>query len=349
MSEYGLFWNSRGGDRRYSADSMEEWLNPFFSTGVFDSQLQVQSDGGMKIKVGTGYCNIKGKVRWFESDSYFTLPIASGLYDRVDTVVVERNDGDRDISIKVIAGGSDGKPTPPVRESGIYQLVLAQIAVTQGATSISQSDITDTRMSSTLCGWVTSTIDEINFDQSVEQFTTWFNEYKEEIIHEFDDAGDIAQAIFNAWFEHMKGQLSTDAAGNLQIELDNQADMVAEDYSVAKLYDIGAYVTHENKLYRCIRTVTSYGNFNPNFWTEVRVMDQVSTLKFNDDVGENCTTVFYSDGSILQTYSDRKKQTLFNSDGSITEKLMTLNNDLIATKTTVFNSDNSITETVVKA
>lgn len=353
MSDYGLFWNSRGGDRVYSADSMEEWLKPFFVTGVFDGQLQVTSAGGMNISVSPGYCNVEGKVRYFSNENQFVLETANGFYDRVDTVVIERNDGDRRIYVKVITGGSDGQPVAPVRGSGIYQLVLAQISVAQGAVEISQSDITDTRMNTALCGWVASTIDEIDFDQAYTQFTTWFNEYKEEIIDDFSEAGEMAQEIFSAWFQHMRDQLSTDAAGHLQLELDNQAEMIAEAYSVVKLYNVGDYVTYENKLYRCIVAVSTYGNFTPANWTEVKVEEQIADvaaatdrLRFESDVGENCITQFNSDGSITQTYSNRIKTTVFESDGSITETLANLSSVAYATKRTVFDADGSITETI---
>jgi hypothetical protein len=204
-----------------------------------------------------------------------------------------------------------------------------------------------------LCGWVASTVDEIDFDQAYEQFTTWFNEYKEEIIDDFSEAGEMAQEIFNAWFQHMRGQLDSDAAGHLQLELDNQAEMIAEAYSVVKLYNVGDYVTYENRLYRCTRAVSTYGDFNPANWTEVKVEEQIAEvtatangLKFETEVGENCTTEFNQDGSITQTYSDRIKTTVFESDGSITETLKNLSSVAYATKTTVFNADGSITETV---
>lgn len=335
-------------DRVYTAEQFAGYFASLIGNGVFANMLQVKQHSdtatAMDVRVTIGKAFINGYWYNLREEKFFDIDINTSSSVRTDCICLQYNFNDRTIKAVYHKGVST-----PVRNGEMYELMLCTISVGSNVTSISQSSIRDTRMLSSVCGYVTGLITQIDFDDAYSQFTTWFNEYKEEIIHEFDDAGDIAQAIFNAWFEHMKGQLSTDAAGNLQIELDNQADMVAEDYSVAKLYDIGAYVTHENKLYRCIRTVTSYGNFNPNFWAEVRVMDQVSALKFSDDIGENCTTVFMPDGSILETYSDRKKQTLFNSDGSITEKLMTLNGDLLATKTTVFNSDDSITETVVKA
>ena len=63
MGQYANFYNSRNGDRVYNADSMSEWLLPFFTTGVFNNCFAVTATGdGMNISVGGGYVNIKGKV-----------------------------------------------------------------------------------------------------------------------------------------------------------------------------------------------------------------------------------------------------------------------------------------------
>lgn len=193
MSDYGFFWDSRNGDRTYSASSFENWLKKFFTTGVFQGDLQVTATSGMGISVAQGYANVNGKVRLFEPET-FTLEPAYPSVDRVDTVVIERNETDRIIQLKVVKGDTSGSPTAPVRTASIYQLVIAQIAIDAGAVSISQMDITDTRMNSMLCGYVASTVNEIDFTQIAAQF--------------------------NDWFFHFRSELDGDIAGNLQGEID---------------------------------------------------------------------------------------------------------------------------------
>ena len=191
MSDYGLFWNSRGGDRIYNADSMEEFIKPFFSTGTFGGDLMVTATTGMTVSVAAGYCNINGKVMRFSEAKTFTLAVASPSANRVDTIVVERNDGDRTFTMKAITGTDGGSATAPVRTGGVYQIVLAQIAVAAGATAITQSNITDTRSDTTLCGIVTATT--------------------------FDELA----AEFNSWFDNFRSNISGDAAAHLQIEIEN--------------------------------------------------------------------------------------------------------------------------------
>lgn len=199
-NQYGLFWNSENSDRLYDADSFSEWLQKFFTTGVFNGDLQVQASSGMAVTVGTGYANINGKVRFFDTAESITISPASGSYPRIDTIVVERNDTDREITVKYVQGDYNGQnpsPTAPVRSANIYQIVLAQIYVGVGVTEITQANITDTRADTDLCGWVVGTVDEVDVEQMTAQ----------------------AQAAFDAWFATIQDVLDEDTAGHLQNEI----------------------------------------------------------------------------------------------------------------------------------
>lgn len=211
-NEYGLFWNSVSSDRLYDADSFSEWLKKFFTTGVFNGDLQVLAASGMDVTVQTGYANIEGKVRFFDTATTFTLAPASGTYPRIDTIVVERNDTDREITVKYVQGtysGNTPTPTAPVRAAGVYQIVLAQIYVAVGATEIAQGNITDTRPNNTLCGWVVGTVDRVDVEQMTAQ----------------------VQDEMETWFEGMKDQLSEDAAINLQ----NQINTINTEIAITEV------------------------------------------------------------------------------------------------------------------
>lgn len=207
--QYGLFWNSVSGDRKYDADSFAEWLGKFFTTGVFNGELQVTPTSGMVVNVGSGYANINGKVRFFDTDTSITLAPASGVYPRIDTIVVRADYTNREITLEYITGaysGNDPQPTAPTRNASMHEIVLAQILVSAGSTEVTAGDITDTRANSEICGWVTGTVDHVAVSQLTEQ----------------------AQAQFEAWFDHMKGQLSEDAAGNLQLQIDDINDGIGD-------------------------------------------------------------------------------------------------------------------------
>ena len=218
-NQYGLFWNSVSGDRTYNADDFAEWLGKFFTTGVFNGDLQVVPDSGMTVNVNTGYANLQGKVRFFDTVESFTLDPASGTYPRIDTIVVRANATNREITLEYVTGdysGLDPEPKAPTRAGGIYEIVLAEILVAAGAISIDAADITDKRPDDTVCGWVTGTVDSVDVDQLTTQ----------------------AQAQFDAWFEHMRDQLSEDAAGNLQLQIDAINDSILKQ-ATAIIYSNG--------------------------------------------------------------------------------------------------------------
>lgn len=217
MSNHAYFFNSIEGDRKYDADSMTDWLKPFFKTGIFNGGCQVVSNNNMTVNVKVGYVNIDGKVKHFDEEETLVISAAHSTLNRIDNICVRRNDTDRDITLYVQEGTQSAVPVAPtpVRESGIYDLVIAQIYVNAAAVSITQSSITDTRMDSDLCGWVVSNVEEVDFEQIVQSWETFIAEFKERNQDEFD-----------AWFEEMKDQLSEDAAGHLQLEIDDVNERV---------------------------------------------------------------------------------------------------------------------------
>ena len=87
---YDYFWNSDS-DRYYDADSMGDWLRPFFRNGVFNGQMQVTANDNMSVTVAAGYGYINGKHRHFLTPTTLDLEIASGTLDRIDSVILRRN------------------------------------------------------------------------------------------------------------------------------------------------------------------------------------------------------------------------------------------------------------------
>ena len=204
---YGLFWNSNSGDRKYDAQSFEKWLKKFFTSGVFEGDLQVLASSGMTVQVQTGYSNVNGKVGLFESATNVTLSAANSRYPRIDTIIIERNDADRVIQIDKVTGaytGENPQPTAPIWDEtqGIYQLVLAQIYVGAGVSSISQEDITDKRTDTDVCGYIAGTVNEMDFSQFTAQFEQYFAEFK---------AGTLADVT--QWFADRENKFETWQSG----------------------------------------------------------------------------------------------------------------------------------------
>lgn len=225
MGQYANFYNSVNGDRKYDADSFAEWLRPFFTTGVFNGELQVTGgNGDMSINVAPGNANINGKMKNFEVAKTLTLDLADASLPRIDNIVIRRDDANRDFYIMVQKGSYGETPTAPspVRENEIYDLVIAQVLVAPATIAITQSAITDTRMDNDLCGWVTGTVEEISFDQIVAQWQAYMSEFEEENLN-----------AFNTWFNSIKSSIESILNNNSVIN-DSQSS-VTTTYSSSKI------------------------------------------------------------------------------------------------------------------
>lgn len=234
---YGLFWNSENGDRTYDANSFEYWLKKFFTSGVFNGDLQVTATSGMTVQVGSGYANVDGKVKFWNAEFNLTLSPANSTYPRIDTIVITRDNVNREITCEVVTGAYSGdtpSATAPVRNAETYQLVLAQIYIANGATEVTQANITDTRPDTTLCGYITGTVTEMDFSQFTAQFEQYFTEFKNEHETEWSTWETTQVAAYNAWFANVQSQQVADKASwdawyaDLQDELHNLPSDSAE-------------------------------------------------------------------------------------------------------------------------
>lgn len=204
---YGFF-NSVNGDRVYNADQMSEYFDGLISDGVFESvggALKVTAGNGMNVNVATGRSIIRCK--WLESDAVHTLGItqAHPTLDRYTAIIVKLDTTTRSMDITTKDGTAAASPTKPAMANTetVRELCLAYILVKAGATSISASDIQDTR-SSNLCGWITGLVKQVDTSTLFDQYST---AYAENLANM--QAWEQAQKDqFEAWYETLTTQLA---------------------------------------------------------------------------------------------------------------------------------------------
>lgn len=160
------FFNSSGGDRVYNATDFAAYFGKLVSNGIFThiaANLQVIAYSGLKIQVKPGSAWIDGYSYENTSALEIDLETANGINARIDRVVLRWSAIDRNIKTVVKTGTASSAPSAPplTRTSDIYELGLADILVVKGAVSISNNDITDTRLNSSLCGTVNSLISAV--------------------------------------------------------------------------------------------------------------------------------------------------------------------------------------------
>lgn len=182
MQKSGFFnaiMNEGQPDRRYNANDYSENLAIVISTGVLRSEnddLKVTASG-MVCTVAAGRAWING--HWYLNDAPVALAptTASTGGNRWDRVVLrlDENIAERQISIAYIQGTASNTPVKPapVRENGVYDIVLADVYVQANATSVV---VTDTRADATICGWIYSVVGDGAFFTTLDSsFTEWFS------------------------------------------------------------------------------------------------------------------------------------------------------------------------------
>lgn len=103
---------------------------------------------GMTVKVPAGYAMVRG--HYYASTAIETLAItaAHATLARIDNVILELDPTANTITLKVVAGTAAASPVAPTltqTDAGIYQQVLARVAVAAAATTIAAGVVTDAR------------------------------------------------------------------------------------------------------------------------------------------------------------------------------------------------------------
>ena len=198
-------------DREYLADEFAEYFANFISNGVYvtpANQLKVTYSGTpdklFTVIVKKGKAYIDGF--WYEltEDMEVTLPANTKAYAVKDVIRCTLDRQERKVSITV---ETDVTSDFPRNNSAVHDLVLSTIILQTNATKINAEDITDKRADKTYCGFVSGVVEQID--------TT-------ELFQQYDDA-------FQEWFNEIKGQLSTDAAANLQKQIGRLADLATQN------------------------------------------------------------------------------------------------------------------------
>lgn len=261
MAEKSGFFNAREAedgtyDREYDAEQFAEYFANFISNGVYANpanQLKVVFDDSPSkpfvVIVRKGKAYIDGY--WYEltEDMEITIPVNTKAYIVKDVIRCTLDKVERKVSIVL---EEDVISDHPTNNNNRHDLILSTIIVQPNASKLNAEDITDKRPDKTYCGFVTGVIDQID--------TT-------ELFQQYDET-------FQTWFNEMKGQLSTDAAGNLQTQiglLSNLKTIVKDSIvnAINSLYDsiIG-------KTLKTLEEVSS--NTEQGYYVDALVVDELN-------------------------------------------------------------------------
>ena len=294
-----LPFNSIDHDRVYKAEDWAWYFATFIGNGVFPKPtngLMVMADGAMNVAVKAGYGFINGYAFRNQDDHVITIATGDGSLGRIDRIVLRWDLTNRQMVLDCKQGTPSADPSAPalVRTADTYELALADISVARGATTISQSNITDRRTNTDLCGIVEGTVSQIDWATLTAQLDAFMAEYTQAIsddyaaytaqIEDFEndfetDANDWMsgeQTAFEAWVQTMHDILDTETATHLLNLIQTLTAQVGipDEYDSSETYEEGEYCIESNKLYRAIKQ-TLAGGFDATYWEETTVLAEI--------------------------------------------------------------------------
>lgn len=245
---YG-FYNALNHDRLYDAIQMSSIFDGIIRDGIFstigDTMIVTAPEDGMYVNVGSGRAWFNHT--WTLNDTAYPIEAeqAEVVLDRIDAVILEVNSSAevRANSIKFLKGTPSSNPVKPTltHNAEVNQYALAYVRIKAGQTTIFQSDI-ENAVGTDETPFITGVLQQVSIETLLKQweaeFNTYFTNFQNTSTTEFNNwlATKVSEYTawfaqmqtdmdsnfneFDAWFQRMKDQLSQDAAGHLQAQID---------------------------------------------------------------------------------------------------------------------------------
>lgn len=210
---YG-FYNSLNHDRKYNASQMSRIFDGIIKDGIFMSIgdcFAVHAGTGMSVNVYSGKAWFNHT--WTENDTVLPVPVYQSevVLNRIDALVLEvdATDSARVNSIKFIKGTPSSTPVAPtlIDNTTVHQHLLCTVYVASGVTSIDASNI-ENFIGTETTPFVSGVLETVSIDALLGQWQS-----------ELDNFVQDETTEFQVWFDTIKGQLGTDAAGALQNQI----------------------------------------------------------------------------------------------------------------------------------
>jgi hypothetical protein len=136
--------------RYYTAAEWSRMFQAIQTPGVakgIDNELALSAGPGLAVTVSSGMAIARG--RWFyqDGDSVVALNTADPSNPRIDRIITRFDFVNKVQTLTKLTGTPAGSPTAPAltQTSLLYEVLLANVAVAAGASSISGGNITDQR------------------------------------------------------------------------------------------------------------------------------------------------------------------------------------------------------------
>lgn len=300
-------------DRVYLADNFAKYFASFIGNGIFggkSNELMVRqkSIADMSVRVLSGQGWINGY--WYENTNEVSLDIsvADGVLNRIDLIVLRWDNSERVIRLAVKRGTPASSPTAPSlqRSADYYELKLAEVNVAAGTTKITQANILDTRLNSSVCGLVHAVVDQLDTTELGAQLDTYISEF---IVKN------------NNWFN----QFTTNSNTSVNTLLNTNQARIDEFLGNAET-DINATVTQYQTDLEALKTA---GN------ESINELINTKTTEINTLITDSQAEIDALIEDLEQALADSDVTAINNKIAEVVERVVTLESDVATLKADV--------------
>ena len=240
----------------YTAADLYRLIGLLVGNGVYMNELApTATNENMSITHGVGHAWISGVAYWNTTPFILDIATADGSLNRYDSLMLRLDLSVNETYAVIVQGAYATSPTPPActRNAETFDLKLCDIYVPAGCTKITQDQITDTRLDSSVCGVPVFPVEHLdmtsfyrqiatdlaNFQQSNEaDFTAWVEDQKDSnlatlaaLVEVVRNTSDDSKAEILDLLAQLNNLVDADTVGELILAINNTqkaVDQVAD-------------------------------------------------------------------------------------------------------------------------
>lgn len=204
----------------YTAADLYRLIGLLVGNGVYMNELApTATNEDMSITHGTGHAWISGVAYWNTTPFILNIATADGSLNRYDSLMLRLDLSANETYAVIVQGAYATNPTPPacIRNAETFDLKICDIYVPAGCTKITQDQITDTRLDSSVCGVPVFPVEHLDMTSFYRQIATDLANFQQK-----------EEADFDAWVEDQKDSNLANLAAMVEAVRSTSDDSKAE-------------------------------------------------------------------------------------------------------------------------
>lgn len=218
--------------QEYTASFLYEFFALLVGNGVYANELApTATNDNMTVTYGSGHAWINGVLYKNTTPFNMDFDTADGALNRYDSIMLRLDLSQNEVYAVVEKGVFATSPTPPevTRNAETFDLKICDVYIPAGCTKITQDQIIDTRLDSSVCGIPMFPVEHLDMATFYRQINTDLKNFKQK-----------EQTDFAAWTKTQKDEIlnllrqlnnlvETDTAGELITEINKKLSKSGDD------------------------------------------------------------------------------------------------------------------------